>query len=277
VPLDALAALEGQKAQEEQNQKLRQIEYKTVEIVSHLSLNDEMKAIIAQSGLISPLVQLLTRAGNSADTSARHIGSMAARTIALLAFNESNRDTIREVGGLEAVAYLLRTPTIMNSSSSRIKDKTQVPDPNEAWTSMVICNAVWALEILSFNGKNRDILLSNGGIPALISLLSCAEEEIQALAVRALRNLSSYVSIAQLFLVSNLGVKYLLDILYSCKNDFVLIHVLELIQNLVTFDATRKLIGEAITKPIMEKLKSQLWNRTLLQPLLVSLEMFLGN
>jgi len=272
VPLDALASIDGQNAQE-LKKKQSQIEYKVVEVISNLSVNDEMKVSMAQANLIPLLVQFLTRAGASTDEFALQIGGTAVRAIALLAFNESNRDAIREAGGLEAVAQILRTPTLLGSGSPTKGKGTD----REAINTMAICNSAWALEVLCFNTKNRDVLLFNGGIPALISLLSCPEEEIQSVSVRTLRNLSCFASVAQLFVVSNLGVKYLLDILYTCNNDFVLIHALELIQNLLLFDATRNMVLETITKAGVEKLKAHLWNRALLQSLLVALEMLLGN
>lgn len=99
------------------------------------------------------------------------------------------------------------------------------------------------------------------------------------------------VSVGHLF-VSELGVQYLLDILLTCPNVFVLMQVLELLHNLLMFgnsftlfiisshsltfpfflDATRKCLSAAFDAETFEKLKTHLWNMPMLQPLLVALE-----
>lgn len=98
------------------------------------------------------------------------------------------------------------------------------------------------------------------------------------------------MSVGHLF-VSELGVQYLLDILLTCPNVFVLMQVLELLHNLLMFgnlinliiilfyslltlalDATRKCLSTAFDAETFDKLKSHLWNMPMLQPLLVALE-----
>lgn len=93
--------------------------------------------------------------------------------------------------------------------------------------------------------------------------------------------------------VSELGVKYLLDILFTCPNIFVLMQVLELLHNLLLFgmlritcknceltfvaDATRNSLSQAFDAETFEKLKAHLVNMPMLLPLLIALETLMDN
>jgi len=252
------------RAQEELVRQWSEIEMKVVEIIGNMAINDEAKFVIKQVGLVAPLIEFLKRAQNSGQNA---VGSLAARAIATLAFNESNREAVRESGGLEVLAHLLRTPILPKNESLDLNEQRGKP----ADEASLLSSAVWAVEALSVNDKNREVLLTNGAIPALLSLLSSDDTRTQSQAVRAIRNLSIYVPIGHMF-VSELGVKYLLDILFTCPNVFVLMQVLELLHNLLLFDATRKSLSAAFDTETFEKLKAHLWNMPMLQPLLVALE-----
>jgi len=267
VPMDAIALMdeEKKKAQEDQSQQWSEVEVKIVEIIGNMAINDEAKFVIKQVGLIPPLIQFLKRAQNPGQNT---VGSLAARAIATLAFNESNREAVRECGGLEVLAHLLRSPILPKSGAIDQNEPNGKPANDEA---SLLGSAVWAVETLSVNDKNRETLLANGGIPALLSLLSSEDSRTLSQAVRAIRNLSIYVPIGHLF-VSELGVKYLQDILFTCPNVFVLMQVLELLHNLLLFDATRKALCTAFDRETFEKLKTHLWNMPMLQPLLIALE-----
>eukprot|EP00026_Physarum_polycephalum_P000300 Phypoly_transcript_00300.p1 GENE.Phypoly_transcript_00300~~Phypoly_transcript_00300.p1 ORF type:complete len:1780 (+),score=292.27 Phypoly_transcript_00300:209-5341(+) len=267
VPMDAIALVddEKKKAQEDQVNQWNTVELKIVEILGNMAINDEAKFVIKQVGMIKPLVQFLSRAQNPGQNV---VGSLAARALATLAFNESNREAIRENGGLEVLGHLLRSPMLPKTES--IDEQTVVESAANEEASL-LSSAVWAIEALSVNDKNREVLLTNGAIPALVSLLSSDDPRTQSQAVRALRNLSIYVPVGLLF-VSELGIKYLQDILLTCPNVFVLMQVLELLHNLLLFDATRKCLSTAFDSETFEKLKNHLWTMPMLQPLLVALE-----
>jgi hypothetical protein len=267
VPMDAIALVDEEKkrAQEAQANQWNTVELKIVEIIGNMAINDEAKFEIRQVGMIRPLVEFLSRAQNPGQN---NVGSLAARALATLAFNESNREAIRENGGLEVLGHLLRSPMLPKTESID-SDNSQNGKANDE--ASLLSSAVWAIEALSVNDKNREVLLTNGAIPALVSLLASNDPSTQSQAVRALRNLSIYVSVGLLF-VSELGIKYLQDILLTCPNVFVLMQVLELLHNLLLFDATRKSLSAAFDEEIFDKLKTHLYSMPMLQPLLVALE-----
>jgi len=180
----------------------------------------------------------------------------AARAIALLSFNEANREAMREASCLEHLANLLRANT------------TDVT---------LLGNLIWALESLCLNDRNRETLFSNGGIPALVPYMIFQDQQIQSQAVRALRNLSNHVQLSQLFVLSDYGLKYSLEILFSNQNDLVLMQVLELVQNLLLFDGSRRAVNESFTPTILDSLKKTLCNRPFIQPLVLALESLLDH
>lgn len=65
---------------------------------------------------------------------------------------EGNREAVREAGGLEVLAHLMRTPILPKSESinqTDPSDPTSKPANDEA---SFMSSAVWAVEALSVNG-----------------------------------------------------------------------------------------------------------------------------
>lgn len=141
-----------------------------MELVGNLAINDEAKFEIRRVGLIPTLISLLKRAQNPGYST---VGSLAARAIATLAFNgtlffcfhysfiqmlilllESNREAVRESGGLEVLAHLLRSPVLPKTEAIDAQngnDNAQNGKDNEE--ASLLGSAVWAIEALSVSGK----------------------------------------------------------------------------------------------------------------------------
>jgi uncharacterized membrane protein len=256
VPFEALSiSSENDLALKEAREK-HQAEAKAAELLSILVTSDDVKARVnAQDhlkGLIPALVQLVVRAGAGSASctpsllpDVKYVAAIAAKNLAMLALNESNREVIRETGGVEAVAYILRTPTSASPDASVGADVD----------TLLIVYVVWALQFLAFNEKNREILLKNGGIPALISLLTYPSEQVLILTIRVLRNLLCNAHVSSIFITSEFGIKYLYDILSSSHNDYLLSQVVELMQNLMLYDNTRKILCDYATSTATDKVK----------------------
>eukprot|EP01112_Ceratiomyxa_fruticulosa_P011171 TRINITY_DN3015_c0_g1_i1.p1 TRINITY_DN3015_c0_g1~~TRINITY_DN3015_c0_g1_i1.p1 ORF type:complete len:1001 (+),score=227.07 TRINITY_DN3015_c0_g1_i1:118-3120(+) len=226
------------------------IECKAVEIIGNLCSNEEGRVAIYEAAMIKPLLRIMGRSFKMQPSldgamNSNSLATLSSRTISLLSLNEANRDSIREVGGVDVFVSILK-PYTTNSPMLPNGNGTSSSSPS---TLPSLAHVMASIDNLSFNEKNIEVMFSRGLMSAVISLLGSpslvGDESTQVRVLRLLRNLSShptgYERMSQLLMCNGMSaLRGLIGTMFAAQSDRIPTMALDVLVNLSRGDKCRK-------------------------------------